>query len=175
MIRDEEIKRLTHYAKGLGVKVIIYSKSSPDSDGEWHLDGSLIEIYSGGQSKTQTVLTLIHELGHHVWFIHEKDRQPDLKFDEAISRENLVAETDEKNITPKNLRKKIYEVEAASATWWDAIVKDTNIKISKWKINRQKEFDVWMYEMYYENGTFPKGRETRSKFKDLTMKWKPQR
>lgn len=176
MIRDDEIKRLVHYAKGMGVKVIIHNKSDPDADGRWYLDGSTIEIYAGALNKTDMVLSLIHELGHHVWFIHEKDRQPDLKFDEAICRENIVAEVnDKKNLTPKHLRKKIYDVEAASSLWWNAIIKDTNIKIPQWKIDYQREFDVWQYEVYYENGAFPTHKLKKEKLIELNIKWKPAR
>lgn len=156
-IRDEELKRLIHYAKGMGVKVTIYAKSNKDASAEWTLDGTAIDVYTGkGQTKTDTILDLVHELGHHVWFVHEKDRQPDMKFDEAITRENMFEE-DPANPTPKHLRKKIWDVELAGTAYWDIIIKDTNIKIPSWKIEAAKEFDMWMYEMYYETGKFPKG------------------
>ena len=62
MKRDEEFKRLVFYAKGLGLKVTVYNKKA-DSFGSW--DGQEIKIYWGkGQSKTDLVLTLLHELGH---------------------------------------------------------------------------------------------------------------
>lgn len=177
MLRDEEIKRLTHYAKGLGVKVIIYSKNDPDAAAEWTIDGSLIQVYAGpGTTKTDIVLSLIHELAHHVWYIHEKDRQPDLKFDEALTRENLTAEVkDKKSLTPKHLRKKIYDVELAGTKWWHIIAKDTDVKIPDWKVDMQMEYDMWTYEQYYENGIFPKRSESKKKLKELKGKWKPKR
>lgn len=176
MIRDEEIKRLIHYAKGLGVKVIIYNKDDPNKAAEWALDGSTIEVYSEGMTKTDIITSLIHEIGHHVWFIHEKNRQPDLKFDEAITRDNLTQKVkDKKNLTPKHLRKKIYDVELAGTQWWGTIIKDTNIKIPTWKVDMQMEFDMWMYEQYYENGVFPKRKDKVQKFKFLKEKWKPKR
>jgi hypothetical protein len=175
VVRDEEIKRLIFYAKAMGVKVVIYNKDHPDGDAEWFLDGSLINVYAGrNTSKTDIVLSLIHELGHHVWFIHEKNRQPDLKIDEAITRENLTQKTDKKNPTPKHLRKKIYDVELAGIKWWHSIIKDTDIKIPEWKINFQMEIDIWMYEQYYETGEFPTGEKQRKKRKELKAKWKPK-
>lgn len=172
-VRDEEIQRLVHYAKGLGVKVTIYTKTGKGEEANWTLDGSQIQVFNGpGKSKTHLILDLIHEIGHQVWFIHEKDRQKDLKFDEAITRENLFAE--EPAIpTPKHLRKKIWEVETASTRWWDVIYKDTNIKIPMWKVEAAKEFDTWMYEMYYETGHFPKGKFHDEHYKIVQAKHKP--
>jgi hypothetical protein len=166
-IRDEEIKRLTHYAKGMGVKVIMRNKDQGDS-GTWSTDGSTIEIFIWPRkSKTSIVLDLLHELGHHVWFVHEKDRQPDLKFEEALDRP-------EDDIS-KELRKKIYDVEVAGTTWWESIYKDTNLKVPKWKVNSAMEFDMWMYEQYYETGVFPMGKERTAKLIEVRAKWRPKR
>lgn len=172
-IRDEEIKRLIHYAKGLGVKVIIYNKINKDNDAEWTTDGSLIQLYCNSKtSKIDTILSLVHELGHHTWFIHEKDRQPDLKFDEAIVRQNLFETDDVKNPVPKHLRKKILAVEIAGTGWWESIYKDTNLKIPKWKLHAAMEFDIWMYEIYCESGHFPKGVVKKNKHKEIQNKWR---
>lgn len=169
-IRDEEIKRLTYYAKGLGVKVIIWNKGRKGAAAEWALDGSQIEVYAKpGTSKTEIILSLIHELGHHVWFIHEKKRQPDLKFEEAIERENLVEENGE-TPAPKHLRKKIYDVEKASTEWWMSIFKETDIKLPEWKLHAAMEFDMWMYEQYLETGFFPKRAARRIKHREIQSK-----
>lgn len=172
-VRDEEIQRLIHYGKGLGVKVIIYSKGKRGAAAEWTLDGSQIQVYAGAnKSKTDIILDLIHELGHHVWFIHEKNRQPDMKFDKAITRENLF-QVDTDVPTPKHLRKKIWDVELAGTAYWDIIYKDTNIKIPTWKLQAAKEFDMWMYEMYYENGHFPRGKDRRERYLEVQAKYRP--
>lgn len=176
MIRDEEIKRLIHYAKGLGVKVIIYNKDNEDAAALWTLDGSLIEVFAGtGSTKTDIILALLHELGHHVWFVHEKDRQPDLKFEQAIERQNLFEEDDSKNPAPKHLRKKILDVEKAGTEWWFTIYKSVGLKIPEWKVNAEMEFDVWMYEVYYETGHFPKGSGKDNKYKEIRNKWRKRK
>lgn len=172
-IRDKEIERLVKYAEALGVKVT-YIRKTPASFGEadWVIDGSEIRLYTRkNTNKTDLVLSLIHELGHHLWFIHKKERQPDLKFEQALDRENLVFEK-KKVMTPKKLRKKILEIEKEGVKYWEVIVKDTNIKIAKWKINLQAEFDIWQYEYYYENGKFPKRPIRRLKRKELINKHK---
>lgn len=169
-VRDEEIKRLIYYAKGLGVKVIVYKERRRKGDAAaWTTDGSQIEIFAkSNSSKTSIILSLIHELGHHVWFIHEKERQPDLKFDEALERENLVGKGD--RAAPKHLRKKIYDVEKASTEWWNSIYKETDIKIPEWKLTAAMEFDTWMYEEYYETGFFPKGKHKKDKYREVQAK-----
>lgn len=172
-IRDLEIQRLIHYGKGLGVKTIIYNKSKRNTEAEWTLNGTMIQVYaSSRKSKTDIILDLIHELGHMVWFVQEKDRQPDIKFEEAITRENLFqVETDIP--TPKHLRKKIWDVEVAGTKWWDVIYKDTDIKIPMWKLEAAKEVDMWMYEMYHENGHFPKGKFKENHYKEVQAKYRP--
>lgn len=172
MIRDDEIKRLIHYAKAMGIRVTFYQKSGEGDDAKWALDGTEIVVFNvKRKTKTQIILDLIHELGHNLWWIHEKNRQPDLKFDEAISRENIYAE-DPESPTPKHLRKKIWDVEAAGTKWWDSVYKDVNLKIPRWKVEASKEFDIWMYEMYYENGHFPKGKQGKEKYMEIQRKWR---
>jgi hypothetical protein len=165
-IRDKEIERLIHYAKGMGVKVILYHKDDKDAVGEWTTDGSEIRIFMGKRAnKTKVILTLIHELGHHVWFVHEKDRQPDLKFDDALTKAEGNG-----NPIPKYLRKRIYNEELAGTAWWDAIYKETDIKVPLWKMKAEMEFDMWMYETYYETGFFPRGKARDDKHKEICNK-----
>ena len=87
-IRDQEINRLVKYAEGLGLKVTFLNRTS-SHPADWVLDGSEIRLYTRKSfSKTDTILSLIHEIAHHLWFIYEKERQPDLKFEEAIDIQN---------------------------------------------------------------------------------------
>jgi hypothetical protein len=168
-IRQRELDRLIKYAQGLDLKVSFISKNVEHA-ADWVIDGSEIRIYTRkNKSITDTILSLIHELGHHLWFIHKKERQSDLKFEEAIDRENLSIEHSNKE-TPKHLRKKIYLVEKEGIQYWDVIVKDTNIKIAKWRIELQAEFDIWQYEYYYRYGSFPTRTLCRNKWKKLKKK-----
>jgi hypothetical protein len=172
-IRDEEIKRLIHYAKGLGVRVIIYNKDDKIAQADWTLDGTLIRVYTGGTAtKTDIILSLIHELGHQLWWIYLKNRQPDLKFEQAIERQNLFYEDSLDNPAPKDLRKKIFDVEKAGTDWWISIYKETAIKIPEWKLYAAMEFDMWMYEIYYEEGHFPKGMKKKKKYVEIQKKWR---
>lgn len=167
MIRDDEINRLIKYAQGLGLKVSFVSDYK-DAAG-WVIDGSEILINPKRcKSKLETILTLIHELAHHLWFIHQKNRKPDLKFEEAIDRQNC----ENSNTTPKNLRYKIFKVEQSSAEWWETIYKETNMKFDIKKLYSQREYDVWQYQYFYEEGKFPNRKISRPKWKEIKEKYK---
>lgn len=172
MIRDNEISRLVSYGEALGCKVIINNNYDGDGGG-WAFDGSEIRVVSGVRtSKTKTILTLIHELSHHKHFIWRKNREPDLKWEEAYDRQDLFHKNLSKKPAPKKLRKKIYDFEVASAQFWEEIVFETDIKIPMWKIKLQKEYDLWAYEVFRDTGFFPKSKEWDLKWKELVLKYK---
>ncbi len=174
MIRDEEISRLIKYAEGLGVKVkFLKASRNCDEDAGWVIDGSEIVLYTNNRtSKIDIILSLIHELGHHTWFIHEKNRKPDLKFEEAIDRINLADRDLSKTPAPKKFRKKILDVEIAGTSWWENIYKETNMKFAKWKLDVAMQYDIWVYDVYYETGFFPLMKDRKIKRKQMVREFK---
>lgn len=153
--REAEIKRLVNYAKGLGVKQVIFTDKMEDSGG-WVLDGSTIYIRKDHKTSShELILALIHELGHALYFIWVKNRNPDIKYEEAIERQNIFEEEFSDEPLPKSLRKKIYDVEVESAKFWDIIYKDTDIQIPKVKLDIERECDIWIYHYFYIHGKFP--------------------
>lgn len=169
-IRDNEIIRLIKYAEGMGL-VVKFDRWNKDNSAEWTLDGTQITVFTKNQSsKTETILSLIHEIAHHVWFIHEKNRLPDLKFEEAIDRQNLFHDQLSATPAPKKLREKILRCEVAGTKYWEIIWKETNIKLPKWKLFSAMEFDLWMYEKYAQTGHFPERLEKREMSKLIIEK-----
>lgn len=165
-VRDEEVKRLLHYAKGLGLKVTFSNKKAPDASADWSTDGSEITIYlRRNASKTAIILSFLHELGHHTDFIHKHNRKQDQILDKALE------EADQEEV-PKGASWKIYQDEKRATEWWEVICKDANIKISKWKIDLAKEFDVWVYEFAHYQGRFPTFKEQADKRRKLKSKYK---
>lgn len=172
MIRDEEISRLKKYAQALGLVVRTINNPKEDS-ASISLDGTELTINEyHNKTKIETVLSLIHELGHMLFFIHEKNRSHDIKFEEAIDRQNLHDTNISKTPPPKNLREKILNVEKQSADWWDVIYKETNCEFPYWKLELARKFDIWQYEVYYETGKFPIKKERSLKYKELKKKMK---
>ncbi len=170
MIRDCEFKRLVLYAKGLGLKVTVFNRKNPHMQAYWTHDGKEIGIYCGLQpNKTDLNLTLIHELGHHMAWIHQKKRKTSPKLDKAWGRENEGQQLSE------NDRKMIYEDEVSGIQYWDVIITDTNVKIPKWRVEMQKEIDLWMYEVFYKTGDYPRGKFKDQGLKEIKAKWKARK
>lgn len=170
MVRDEEIQRLINYAKGLGLKVSFSSKNE-DASAEWYLDNSGIIIYKNrNKTKIETVLSLIHELGHSLHNVHENDRKVDTKWQDAIDSIDEAEESG--NDTKKRQRKVIFDDEVAGTRYWHEIYKETNMKFPIWKLDAAMEFDMWHYEVFYETGKFPGFKERNEKQKEVKNKYK---
>ena len=53
-----------------------------------------------------------------------------------------------------------------------SIYKDTGLKIPEWKVQAAMEFDIWVYEIYYETGHFPTRKAIKTKYREVQNKWK---
>jgi len=177
MIRDEELIRLTKYAQGMGIKVTFSSSNQETASADWTTDGSAITIYKNtNATKIEKILSLIHELGHHLHFVHEKNREPDLKFDEALDTvESIAKEGLPLSEVSIGRRKKILDIEKAGTKYWEIIYKDTNLKFPIYKLYVAMDYDMYQYETYYELGRFPKQKENRIKLKELTLKYRDKK
>ncbi len=170
MIRDLEIQRLVSYAKGLGLKVTFSSKKSASS-AHWYLDNSGIEIFKGNnKTKIEIVLSLVHELGHALHNIHEKDREVDEDLESALDH---VDEAEELGTDPqKRQRKIILNNEINGTLYWLAIYKEVDLKFPLWRLEVAKEFDIFQYRVFYETGDYPTAKERNEKMKELVRKYK---
>ena len=168
-VRDEEIQRIKNYAKGLGVELVFASPDGSGDQASWSTDGSRITIYTQKhKSKTDIIFDLIHELSHHLAWVH-KGRTTLLKTDRALDRENLRTKKDPP--IAKEQRKIIYEDEKSDAEYQPLIFAELNIKIPKYKFLAQKDLDVWAYYKYYMNGDFPSLTDYKEKRKELQRKY----
>jgi hypothetical protein len=155
MVRDEEIARLTKYAEGMGLKVR-FSRENTRDFAAWTLDGSELFVFTRNcKAKIDVVLSMIHELGHHCWFVHERKRRPDLKFEEALDRMNVIDENLSDEILPKKHRQTIYDREKAGTAYWEGIYKETDMRFPIWKLYAAMEMDMWVYEEFLKTGRFP--------------------
>jgi len=166
MIRDLEIQRLIKYAQGMGARVVFSNVKDSEDSAQFALDGSEIIVYAKHQkSKTETILTLIHEISHLLDHIHQHDRQPDVKFEQALdpNRYGKIS---------KKKRKIILDSEITATGYWHTVYKETGLKIPMWKMEAQMEHDIWQYDFYYEHGRFPHRKERRQMKKELYAKHK---
>lgn len=168
--RDIEISRIRKYCEAIGVKLVMRNKPNKNAAAEWHLDGTQITVFlAQPENKLNTVLSLIHEIGHHLWHVYQNNREEDLKITEAYSRITLSRK---KTHSTEADRRIVLNVERAGITYWDVIVRDLDIKIPTWRIEYQKAVDIWHYEYYYENGCFPNRVVSREKLKELKVQFK---
>ncbi len=161
-IRDNEIARIISYLKGLNVKVTFNNTQKNGTFADASLDSTQITVYTRmHRSKTEILLSLLHEAGHIVHAIWQKDREVDKILEKALDKQN----------SSKKARKKIYQDEKAAIGFWDVIIKDVNLKLNPNRIEFQKEFDLWMYEYFWKKGKFPIRQVKRDKTKELRAKW----
>jgi hypothetical protein len=163
LIRDEELKRLVRYAQGLNCTVrILQDFEGNDAAGTCTTDGSMIEIYkSDRRSKIELIMTLIHEIGHLQYNVHNFNREPDPRLETALGDDT----------EKKRHRRIIYEYEKASSAWWDVIYHETGMSFPFYWLERQREFDVWQYHVWMNTGEWPKQPDKINKRKKLRKKY----
>lgn len=156
MVRDNEIKRLINYANGLGCKVTIYNRPNKSYIAACIVahdapELSEIKIYYGHRmSKTNLVLTLVHELAHLKSYI---------KNDYKLLNSDVTISKYKEDKMPRWARKRIFEYEREDMKLWDEIIADCNIRINPKRIAMQKALDLLPYCYYYLKGKYPKGTE----------------
>lgn len=160
---DNELARIEKYIAGLGIKLIKRQKQDKDSDtkdyGSW--SPGEIEIFPNEhKTKTDLIMTLLHEIGHHLYYQHNDKPE--------IPNEILIAYS----IMTKAQRKKIYEYEKNGISLMPTIAIELGLKIPLYKIYLQSEFDIWQYEVFYETGEFPNAKERNLKIKELKKLYK---
>lgn len=165
----EEFKRMIKYAEGLGVKVHIKPRKRNDDAAYWTLDGTEITILRRKRdSITTLMLSLIHELGHHVSWIMN-GRKYNKRLDKALdSGENLK----KGQILAKKHRKVIYEDEKFDSQYHEVIYNELNLKFPKYKVMAEMELSNWGYYIYYQTGKDPTKKEFSIKQRELRKKWK---
>lgn len=176
-IRDEEIKRLENYAKGLGTKVTYkpYTKSEGAGAGaQWVLyedDTTELVLYTWpSQSKTLLILNFVHELAHHLSYIY-KNRKDDTSTLQALFTEDERKKRADP-ILPKVERKLIYQMEKEDAKYRYNVWQEVDIKIPRWMLDCDVALDIWFYKQYYLNGNHPTKKQLDKKQNQLRKKFK---
>lgn len=159
------------YAKGLGLNVIFkpYKRGS-GTGGEYIGSTKEIIVYQGpNDSKTDTILILLHELGHHLDYIYKGKRDPK-KLSEALNKEHGR----KKNDPPlaRHLRQYIFDCEYNGTQYMPVIAKELDLKIPLWKVEAEAKLDQWFYRTYLVHGKDPLRKQIKAKRRELRMQWK---
>lgn len=163
MRRDDEIKRLVLYLKACNVKVTIRDYAF-DHMGEVTGDFPVrININKHRHtSKTELVLTLLHEACH----IKYSSLHPDNTFNGLETEEN----GDFKPATKKQ-RYENYEFEHDSLQLMPELALELGITIPVSKIEMQRDLDIWEHWQFYVNNRYPNKQEHCIQKKKLKVKY----
>jgi len=172
-VRDEDLKKLFAFAKGLSIKIhIIKHKKGDWAGADWDFtDPKKPKIYLSRwphQTKTALILLLIHELGHHLDWIHQN------KIISKLEREASTAETARKKTDPilsKKFRQSIYASELRGIGYMDIIAKEAQIELPIWKVQACQALDHWIYRHYLRTGDVPTTRIQKAKQQELRKRY----
>jgi hypothetical protein len=162
-VRDDELKRLTQYANSMGVRVVYKTlTSSSTAAADWSLDGDEIRIFiSPKSSKINTILCLIHELGHQLSHIYDDDRKNPRSLVRALEKEA------ESIPLTRHQRWLILKSELAGMQWWHIIYNETKMSFPIKKMWLMRDWDQWWYTYYFQVGRPPKKSECAEKLRQL--------
>jgi len=173
-IRDEEIKRIVKYSEGLGIKVRFLPFVKGCGGAEWDMITQEINIFqTKSQTKTETIINLLHELGHHLdWIYNNK-----VISDEVTKAFTLLNEGNIYGVRtdiPKKYRRIIYKEEKAGIEYMSIIHKELDLKLPLWKLKRRQALDLYDYEMLYKKGRFSTQLEYTIYKNEITDKFKKE-
>jgi hypothetical protein len=171
-IRDDEINRLKKYAEGLGIKITLVPFYRGSGGGEWDMSSREITIYTRDDwSKTDYILTILHELGHHLdWVYNDKK-------DSAISYKAYAMLNQGHMYGPRlDMSQKYRDVllaeEEAGVYYMDILHKELDLKIPLWKVKMQQELDLYDYVCLSKEGRFSTTKEYRAHRKTIKAHYK---
>lgn len=173
MKRDDELQRLiSYYINEFDVKIKFKKWKKGNSDAEWVADDKIVYVYKHAKdSKTQTILDIVHE-GGHILCDRALRKQPRMLTD-SLNVENYRIPNKSPKLD-KSLRKLIYEDECAASKLQWKIIEACNIDIPTWKLKLEIAIDMWYYRKYYMNGDDPRTKDYRAKWKQLRKKFKDE-
>lgn len=173
-VRDDDLKKLLAYAKGVGADVKFERHKRGDWAGAyWDFENPLfpkiILATWPRQTKTSLILSLVHELGHHMDWIHNNRAisaryisAAEKEFDRKSRRDKVIA---------KKWRQVFYKSEMDGLEYHEMIAKESQIKLPRWKVIKERESDRWIYTIYLKTGNVPTSKQLQQKQKGLRKRY----
>lgn len=173
MLKDKEVRRVIRYANSLGLKVRFKKEGAGRVGAEYVQEDKRITVYTiPAYNRTDIVLMLLHEIGHHLDFIH-RNKRDSKRLGVALERENNRKPGDPP--IPRTYRQFIYNCEYAGTEYMPTIAKELDLKIPIWKVLAEQRLDRWIYLRYVSSGDLPsldeiimKRREYRRFYRETT-------
>lgn len=160
---ESSFEKLKKYAVSLGLTVFIRPRTKIDDFSGSYMfeDKKIILTKKAKSTTTDLILTLLHELGHHLDFVHKNKKEND-----ALVKALLKRDYDKKPLTPRE-RKLIYEDEVAAANYMLIIYKELDLKIPKHKVEAEVKLDKWIAEQYFLTGEEPTVKQSQQMRKEF--------
>jgi hypothetical protein len=140
-----DLNKLKKFIKSFGLR-LYFRPYTRYTDLAHYVSGQNITVFVSKKiNKTEIILSLLHEIGHHLDWITNK------RLDKET--EKAYTKFDDKDF--KKYAKIILDVERAGIKHMTSIHKILNLEISIDKVKRQQKIDLFHYEFFYKNKKFP--------------------
>jgi hypothetical protein len=151
---SKDIRKVENFARYLGYKVRYLKPDNQEDAGIFDYDKQEIVIYTDSRTtKTDILLVLMHELGHGLDYI-------DLgKPDPSTLRGEFS--TPMRKMTKKQ-RRRLLELEKKAIDYMLTIWYGLRLKLPRWRVTAEQEYDRWMYTRFAKDGLFPTSGESAS-------------
>lgn len=155
--QDRDIKKLKKFIKSCGLKLYTRKYNEFTGSAEYVSGESITLFVKKNTSKTEIILSLLHELGHHLdWIENSKiDKDTILALNMLIDGPMVGVRKD----IPKKFRKKILQTEKNGIKYMSKIYKELKLEIPFYKVRLQQFSDLFDYECLYEKARFPTNKE----------------
>lgn len=161
-IREKELERMIKYAEGLGIKVSFMPQLEDGTEAQWEMSGKEIKVFTKEkQTKLSIILSLIHELGHHLDFVYNKRRHTKKVWDAVHAKSPT-----------KKQRRIIYEDELGGAAYHEIIYNELNLKIPLWRVRVERDLTLELYKKQIDNPEGASNKEIRDIKRKLIERYK---
>lgn len=155
--QERDIRKLQDYASRLGLKVLRKPYNRFTGQAEYDDSRRTITLFGRSSTKTATILSLLHELGHALDYIKNKNTP---QVNEAYGLLNKGPMVGARLDIPKKYRKTILQVEKNGIKYMTKIHKELGLEISLELVKKQQKIDLFDYEIFYKEARFPTYEET---------------
>lgn len=169
MSYQQDIMKLRSYAKGLGVKVVFKKVKRRNFDAAYDTSKKVPEIVVLATAPTRQILSLLHELGHHLDWVYRGKSEGYLESLPYYASAGEKTETGSKVLTKKQ-RGAVRKAEYNATLYMDQIHEECGLFIPKWKVYRDMITDRLVANYYYETGKEMTFSEVSKHQKRLTKK-----
>lgn len=148
--QGRDIVKLTKLINSLGLK-LNFKQYVRGGDMAYYVSGESITVFvTDRMSKTEIILSLMHELGHHFdWIANGTNKE--------IEKAFSWFETSEF----KKYSKVILDAERAGIKRMETIHEILDLEIPLKTVKRQQKIDLFHYKFFQKNKRFPRQKEVK--------------